>query len=173
MTRSVSATISAAVAEDVTQPVYLIFMGWDQASPDIDRYVATWNEAISWNSLSWQASGVEVGRLDANGGDIRLPNGDDDPWLGLVSTQGQLGKSISIYEYHADFTASPVAYDATLLFTGVMDACTITDREIRISFVESLTHKHFPVSQINPTDYPYLLQPGQRLYWGPDIVLVK
>ena len=173
MTRTVSSTTSTAVGLNPTRPIYLIFMGWDQASPDINRYVATYNNPISWNSITWQASGIEVRRLTASGGSLKLPNGDNDPWLNLISTQGQRGKDISVYEYHTDHSVSPEVSDATLLFTGVMDGCEIRAGEIRIDFLEALTNKYFPVSSIDPSVYSYLLQPGQRMYWGPDIVLVK
>lgn len=173
MTRTVSATTTTATGADVTQPIYLIYMAWDAVSPDVDRYVATWNQAITWNSINWQASGIVVGQLNANGGQISLPNGDNDPWKNLVSTQDQRRRAISIYEHHTDFSVSPNVDDATLLFTGEMNGCVIKDRGIQIDLIESRKHKHFPVGSINSEEYPHLLQPGQRLYSGPDVVLVK
>lgn len=173
MTRTVSATISAAIAEDVTQPIYLIRMGWDLASPDVNRRIATWDTAISWNSETWEGSGADISRLGPGGGTLRLPNGDADPWLNLVTTQYPKGRTIDIYEYHTDFTASPIASDATLLLSGVMEDCEISQRGITINFIESLLNKAFPVSSINPTVYTHLLTAGTRIYWGPDIVLVE
>lgn len=172
MTRTVSATITSAVGNDVTTPTYLIHLVWDATSPLVNSYIATWDTAITWNGISWQASGADVTRLSASGGQLRLPNGDADSWLTLVTNQNPKGKTINIYEHHTDATASPQA-DATLLFSGVMDSCMVTDEDITIDFIENLTNKSFPVSSIDPTTYPYLLAPGSRMYWGPDIVLVQ
>lgn len=173
MTRSISATMTAAVAEPVTQPIYLVDMGWVAPSPDVNRRIATWSADISWNSQVWQASGATVSKLDTSGGRLTLPNGNDDPWLALVMTQFPRGRSIDIYEHHTDFTASPVTADATLIFSGVMDGAAIDEKSIEIDFIEGLANKVFPVSTIDAATYTHLIQSGQRLYWGPDIVLVK
>ena len=58
MTRSVSATITAAVSQNPTRPVYLIEMGWDVASPDVNRYIATYDASITWNGITWVSSGA-------------------------------------------------------------------------------------------------------------------
>lgn len=173
MTRTVSSTISAAVAEETTQPVYLIYMAWDVASPDASRYIATWDVSISWNSITWAASGADVRRLSAAGGTITLPNGDADPWLALVGSQNPKGRAIEVYEYHTDFTASPNASDATLIFAGQMEDSSITADKITINFVEGLLNKSFPHTSIDPAVYTHLLAAGTRIYWGPDVVLVE
>lgn len=172
MTRTVSATITSAVGKDVTQPVYLIHMVWDSTSPQVDSYIATWDVAITWNGINWQGSGAEVRRLSAGGGQLKLPNGDTDTWLTLINAQNPQGKAITVYEHHTDATASPQA-DATLVFSGQMDACTITDDIILIDFIEGLTNKRFPVTSIQPDVYTKLLASGSRLFWEYDIVLVK
>ena len=172
MTRTVSATISTAVGEKTTRPVYLIYMAWDIASPDVNRYVATYDQSITWNSLTWQSSGIEVTRLTPAGGTLRLPNGDADPWLGLIVSDDPLERAIEIYEYQTDFTVSPHASDATLLFSGQMDASTIAPDGITIDFIEGLTTKVFPATSIDPLVYTHLLASGTRVYWGPDIVLI-
>jgi hypothetical protein len=173
MTRTVSATISAAVAENTTQPIYLIRMGWTAASPDINRRIATWGADLSWNSETWEASGADVKRLNAGGGTLTLPNGDNDPWLALVTAQIPKGRTIDVYEYHTDFTASPITSDATILLSGVMEDCEITQEVITISFIEGLLNKSFPISSIDPTVYTNLISAGNRIYWGPDIVLAE
>ena len=172
MTRSVPAVVSAAVAQDATRPIYLIRMGWTLASPDVTRRIATWPANISWNSETWTASGAEVRSLTAQGGSLRLPNGDDDPWLNLVSTDVARGKTISIYEYHTS-TGSPAGSDATILFSGLMDAVDVTPSDITISFIENLQNKRFPPTSITTAVYTELLAAGQRLYWGPDVVMVE
>jgi hypothetical protein len=172
MTRTVSAVVSAAVAQDATQPIYLIRMGWALSSPDVNRRIATWAADITWNSETWSASGADVRSLSPAGGTLLLPNGDTDPWLGLVSTEVARGRTIDIYEYHTS-TASPAGSDATQLFSGLMDAVDITPVDIVISFIDNLLNKRFPPTSITPSVYTELLSAGQRLYWGPDVVMIE
>lgn len=172
MTRTVSTTITSAVAKTVTQPVYLIYMAWDVASPDVNRYICTWDAAITWNAITWAASGARVTGLNLNGGTLELPNGDDDPWLNLVNTQTARGRAVQVYEHHTDTTASPQT-DASLVFNGLMDAVAISARGITITLIEALRNKSFPHTTIDPSVYTHLLTDGDRLYWGPDVVRVQ
>jgi len=172
MTRTVSGIISTAITQDVTTPVYLIRMGWTIQSPDITRRIATWDTQISWNSELWEASGAKIDRMDANGGTLKLPNGDTDPWLDLVMTQVARGRLIQIYEYQTS-TGSPSGSDAVELFSGIMDAATIDRKGIQITFIASLLNKTFPHTSINTADYPWLLSEGDRIYWGPDVIRVQ
>ena len=172
MSRSVSAVTSVALAQDTTRPIYLIRMGWTAASPDVTRRIATWDTDLSWNSETWTASGAEVSSLSPGGGTLQLPNGDADPWLSLVTTQIPRGRAIDIYEYHTSW-GSPSGSDAEHIFSGLMDDCEITPSKITIGFIDGLLNKVFPVTSIDPTVYTHLLATGQRLYWGPDIVMVE
>jgi hypothetical protein len=148
-------------------------MGWDVTSPDIyDRLIATSDQDISWNAELWVASGAEVRGLNANGGDLILPNGDADPWLALVIAQMPRGRAIDIYEHHTS-TGSPAGSDAVHIFAGIMDEANIDGMKIAIRLIEGLLNKRFPVAVVNSTDFPYLLTGGDRLYWGPDVVLIE
>lgn len=173
MTRSISSTSQAATSQHHTRPIYLIYMGWDVASP-LPTYlrIATWDTAIPWDSESWVASGAEIQGISANGGRLELPMGDDDPWLGLVQTQRARGRAITVYEYHTDFTVSPHASDAVQVFSGVMDGAEISPDKIRISLIESATNKVFPPTSLGPPTYNHLPPKGLRVFWGPDIVTV-
>jgi len=173
MTRTLSATSTAAIALDHTRPIYLIYMAWDTASP-LPTYlrVATWGASISWNSQTWIASGAEIAGIGANGGRLQLPMGDDDPWLGLVQTQSAVDRAITVYEYHTNFGVSPIASDAVQIFSGVMDGVDIDAGKITISLIESATNKSFPSTSIGPPTYNWLLPKGTRLFWGPDVVTV-
>lgn len=165
MTRSVSSTTEAAVTVEDTRPIHLIRMAWGT-----ELRAATYARNISWNSETWSASGAEVQGVDASGGILFLPNGEDDPWLNLVHTDIARGREIEIYEYHTDKSASPIASDAELIFFGVMDEVSITEKGIRIALIEGATNKVFPPTSIDVPDYNWLLPVGSRLFWGPDIV---
>lgn len=172
MTRTVPPKVAAAIAQDVTKPRYLIRMGWDIQSPDVERRIATWDQNISWNSETWTASGAEVRGLTVNGGELILPNGTTDPWVTLVMDQIPRGRSIDIYEYHTS-TASPSGSDAVHIFSGYMDEAVVDLTRISIRLIEGLLNKRFPPTSVNSTDFPYLLIGGDRLYWGPDVVLIE
>lgn len=167
MTRTVSTTTQNATAEDVTQPIYLIRMAWDT-----ERRAATWAVDVPWDSEIWSASGAECDGVDANGGVLILPIGEDDPWLNLVQTEVPRGREITVYEHQTDRTVSPETSDAVEIFSGVMDETVMTHRGIRISLIEGQTNKVFPPSAINPPIYNWLPSVGTRLIWGHDSVTV-
>ena len=172
MSRTLSATITTAVAQPTTKPVYLVDMGWDVSSPDINRYACTSDANISWNSITWVASGIEINGLDQNGCNMTMPRGDADPWQALVVAQVPRGRAISIYEYQTDMTVSPHTSDAVLLFTGLMDSTSI-GRDIRIQVITGVTRKGWPKTTIGPPTYNYLLATGERLQWNYDVVIAN
>jgi hypothetical protein len=171
LTRDVSAPFATAVVLTVTRPIYLVHMIWGGSPADVVR-VATWDTNISWNSLTWLASGVEVENMSLSGGVMILPNGDDDPWRDRVMEDGTRDRTIEVFEYHTDFSASPRVSDAELIFSGIMDESVISHREIRVSLIEGRSNKGFPQTSIGPPDYNHLLPIGARLMWGPDIATV-
>ena len=166
MTRAASVTTTGAVAQDVTRPIYLIYMAWDTPV----RY-ATWASNIPWDSQTWLAGpGLELSKLSANGGTLKMPMGETEPWLALVRSEIARDRAISVYEYHTDFSASPVASDAELIFSGVMDGVQITHSGIQVSLIESRTNKAFPPGSIDPPTYNYLLPIGSRIFWRNDVI---
>ena len=167
MTRTVSATISTAVAEETTRPIYLLRMAWDT-----EVRAATWGANLSWNSETWVASGIRITSLDTNGGTMDMPMGDTDPWFALAMDEIPRGRAISIYEYHTNFTVSPNASDAVLVFTGVMDEFTASD-SIRVRLIESATNKVFPFTSIDRPTYTHFLPSGTRLTLGTDTIVVQ
>ena len=167
MTRTVSATISIAVAQETTRPIYLIRMGW--ATPVL---VATWDQTITWNAETWVASGLTVSNLSGSGGTLDMPNGDTDPWLALVMGEIPRNRTIQIYEHHTNYTVSPAVSDAVEIFAGYMDETTIGN-SIRMNLIESATKKGFPPTSIDRPTYTYLLPSGLRIQWGNDVVTVQ
>ena len=123
MSRTISATTTAAVNKDLTTPVYLVRMGFAA-----EVTAACWGVNITWNAETWIDSGIEVSGLSATGANLRMPTGTADPWLALVLNEGTRGKTISIYEHVTDTDSSPQT-DATLLFTGVMDEAVIKEAD--------------------------------------------
>ena len=167
MTRTVSAVYAAAVAQDTTTPVYLIRMAWAT-----EQRICTWDSNIIFNAETWTASGASVDGLSADGGTLKLPNGDADPWMALVDTESPLDRAISVYEHHTS-TASPAGSDAELLFSGRMDGARITKDGIQIEMIKGRNNSGFPPTSIGPPIYNYLLTAGTRLFWGPDVITVN
>ena len=167
MTRTVSATISTAVAQETTRPIYLIRMAWAS-----EVRSATWAANISWNAETWTASGIKITALDTNGGTMEMPCGDADPWLSLVLGELPRNRAISIYEHHTNYTVSPNVSDAVLVFTGVMDEFTASN-VIRVRLIESATNKSFPFVSIDRPTFTYLLPAGTKLAWGIDTITVN
>jgi len=166
MSRSVSSTISSAVAKEATAPVYLLAMGFASTVR-----VATWDSAISWDGQTWSASGARISNLSSNGCRLILPTGESDPWLALVLGEGTRDVSISIYEHHTDATASPTT-DAVLVFSGTMDEATITDN-ITIKVIESSRQKTFPPDSVDQPTFTHLLTSGDVITWGNNVTTVR
>ena len=166
MTRTLTTTQSAAIKKNATTPVYLLEMGFSSTVR-----AATWDTAITWDTRTWIASGIEVANLGDKSARVKFPNGEADPWLALVLNEGVRGRSISIYEPHTDTTSSPQT-GAVLLFTGIMDELTIT-KDISLTIIESSQAKTFPPTSIDRPTYNYLLTTGTVLVWGPDKIVVN
>jgi len=167
MTRTVSATVSTAVAQETTRPIYLIRMDWDT-----EVRAATWGANLSWNAETWIASGIRITSLDMNGGVMEMPMGDADPWFALCMDELPRGRAISIYEHHTNYTVSPNLSDAVLVFTGVMDEFT-ANNVIRVRLIESATNKTFPFTSIDRPTYTYLLPSGTRITTGTDVIIAN
>lgn len=167
MSRALSATITAAIAQTDTKPIYLVQIGWSTV-----RRLATWDANISWNAQTWVASGIEVSDIDADGGTLRFPIDDNENFLTLIDTEGQNGITVSVWEYQTDFTASPIASDAVLIFSGVMDDATI-GKDIRVGLIEDKKYKAFPPKSITQDVFTHLLPIGTVLIWRDTVITVE
>jgi hypothetical protein len=174
MTRDTSSDTQTAVAQKVTTPPLLIFMDW--ASP---LRVATWDSDITWNAQTWIASGVRGENINSTGGQLILPNDTDfsvspqvNFWLDRIA-EDPLDLAVQVYQYNINKTVSPWISDAEEIFNGIMDRSEVTLRGIRIRLVESRQAKAFPPTSIEPPVYNWLLDIGDRLHWGTDIITVN
>ena len=166
MSRTLSSTISSAITATATRPIYLVEMGFDTVTR-----VATWDSLISWGGYSWSASGVSVKGLNSSGTRLMLPNGADDPWLSLVLNQGTRDRTISIWEHHRDESSSPQE-DAVLVFTGIMDEASITDK-IMVSVLDTSRAKTFPVDSVDQPKFTHLMTSGDTIVWGNKTITVS
>ena len=170
MGRTVSSTISTAVAQPDTTPIYLVQMDWA-----VTRRICTWDADISWNSQTWLSSGATVVNLDSEGGTLKLPIDDTIspvlPWLDLVTSEGQLGIVVEIWEHHTDRTVSPWTSDAVSIFKGEMDEAAI-GKDISIKLIEDKQRKAFPPTSVDQSVYTHLLTSGTVIIWRDTVITV-
>ena len=170
MARTLSSTLTSAIGNTVTRPVYLIKFNFG-----IDNYVACWATDITANpdnespAPTWVGSGIEVTNIDRQRASIRLPI--VDAWLALALTNSVRGGSVRIYQYYYDATVSPAA-DSVLLFDGIMDGATFGD-DIRIACIELREVKRFPPARIDFPTFTFLPISGTKITWGNDTILVN
>ena len=166
MSRESNTTVTSAVSKDHTAPKYLIQMGWST-----ETRIATWESNITWAGETWTGSGARIRGLKTTGGTLILPNDDDDGWAALVLSEGQQGRTISIYEHHTDISVSPQS-DALLIFSGEMDQATI-GREVMITFIASSRVMRFPHTKVNTSVYTHLLRKGQVIESGSSTLVIE
>jgi hypothetical protein len=174
MTRSTSSDTQTAVAQNVTTPPLLIYMEWSST-----LRIATWDTDITWNSQTWTKSGARGENINTAGGTLIVPNDTDfsvsphvNFWLDRIA-EDPLDRAIQIYQYNINKTVSPWVGAAEEIFNGIMDRAEVRVNGIRISLIESRQVKKFPPSSIEPPTYNWLLDVGDRLFWGDDIVTVN
>jgi len=164
MARTLSTTISSAITQSATKPVYLARIGFS-----VEIYVATWDTAIAWGGKTWIASGMGISRLTSSGAILTFPS--TDTWLSLVLNEGTRQRDIFIYEYQQDTSASPQA-DAVLIFQAEMDEVTI-GTDIRINVIEASRARVFPPGVVDQPVFRHLLPAGSRIQWAGDTIVVN
>ena len=132
---------------------------------------ATWDTDITWSAEVWSASGIKVSNLSPVACTLEFPTGEDDPWLALVMADGVRGREVKIYQHYTDETASPQA-DAVLMFTGIMDEATITDK-IRVSVLEKSRTISFPPESVEQPKFNYLLKSGTVIPFNGKTIVVR
>jgi hypothetical protein len=171
MSRTLPGQGSATVAKVATRPAYLLRLALENGSPAVDMLAATWDSTITWNSETWIASGIEVKNLTRSACTIEFPLGENEPWLAPINVGGTRGRSIQIYQHYTDTTASPQAW-AVLMFTGVMDMATITDK-ITVTAQEKSRATSFPPESVDQPKFTHFLTSGSVIVWGGGTITVR
>ena len=159
------ATSSAADAA-VTQPLYLIEIGFTPA-----LRLSTRGD-VTWNSLSWSGGeAIDVSSLDADGsgrqsGTVQIGNLDD--YVGtLVLGQGVADRPVKVWK--ADGVALDVA-DPVLVFDGVAQGADVDTSRVSLSLAGSGTRSAYaPRRVIGPAaGFNFLLPAGTKIRIGAD-----
>ena len=168
MTRTISATLTSAIAKTSTHPRYLVSLAFSSGTV----YAATAAANITWNGTTWVASGLEVSDVSPQSVRLEFPNGTADPWLSLILNDGQRGVVCEVYDWHEDTTASPTT-DAVKVFSGILDEADIDDRRIRVSVIAAQEKKQFPPTDIDQPTFTYIPASGTVITWGNDKITVN
>ncbi|PUB82372.1 MAG: hypothetical protein DBP02_15070 [gamma proteobacterium symbiont of Ctena orbiculata] len=168
--RNLSATVSTAVAQDSTTPVYLVELGY---APAIR--LSTVGD-VSWNGQNWIDSGVEVRsiRQTKGGGQtasLRLLN-HDNAYGALVLGNGIRDIPVDIYQLYG---SDPYAVDdAEHLFSGVISGVPSIDDYVTMTLVSDgvLTARtpRVQLSSFLGEDMPI---PGTRILWNGDSLVLE
>ena len=157
------ATLSAA-AGTVTQPLYLIEIGFAPALRLSTRGDVTWN-ALAWSG----GEAIAVGSLDADGsgrqsGTIQIGNLDD--YVGtLVLAQGVADRPVKVWK--ADGAALDVA-DPVLVFDGVVTSADVDTSRVSLSLAGSGTRSAFAPRRVigAASGFNFLLPAGTKIKIG-------
>lgn len=127
MTRALSSPTAIAVAKLITEPGYLIQLGFSFV------YRFSSRGDITWNSLSWVENNVQVGAMQ------ELPNGNVALTVNIGNTDRTFGaaclteapqeKPVSIWAFYG--TALAVG-DPVQIFGGVIESCDISEATVAL-----------------------------------------
>ena len=157
------ATINAT-ALAVTQPLYLIEIGFAPALRLSTRGDVTWN-ALAWSG----GEAIAVGSLDADGsgrqsGTVQVGNLDD--YMGtLVLAQGVADRPVKIWK--ADGAALDVA-DPALVFDGVVTSADVDTSRVSLSLAGSGTRSAFAPRRVigAAAGFNFLMPAGSKIKIG-------
>lgn len=164
--RALTDATLAAAAVAVTQPLYLIEIGFTPALRLSTRGDVTWN-ALAWSG----GEAIAVSSLDADGsgrqsGTIQIGNLDD--YVGtLVLAQGVADRPVKIWK--ADGAALDVD-DPVLVFDGVAQGADVDASRVSLSLAGSGARSAYaPRRVIGPAaGFNFLLPAGTKIRIGAD-----
>lgn len=159
MSRGLDASTTTALGAAVTQPYYLVSMGFSTPV-----YLSS-RGAISWDTHSWVDASFEI-QLDSEP-TIRIFN--EATTLGVtVLSEGTSGRAIQIYYGDKDDSAHPNPY---MLFDGEMGEASINETvSIRCKRLKPLkTPRHYAA----PPVCNFIPPPGTRFETPKQVIILE
>lgn len=151
MPRTVHATITTAIGRPVTEPGYLVHLGFPTAIRHSTR------DTLSWNSYTWTGGrGTSVTRVSASAATIELQNADLSA-SSLVLNNALADIPCTIYQLYEG--------EATLVFTGFLDSATVGNR-VTLNAKAFATARRVPNKYITHPTFNWLIAPGTKLTWA-------
>jgi hypothetical protein len=158
MPRTLSGTIESEVALPITQPGYLVFLGF---TPEL-RYAT--RETIVYNGYTWSAGfGVGVSSVTDDAAVITLRNHDNSA-SALVLNHTLANVLCEVYMEYGD--------DAVLLFSGTLDSAQVGTR-VTLKARGMVTSKKAPNAYIAYPIFNHLFPAGTKIQWGLDTLVLE
>ncbi len=156
MPRTLSGTISTAIALPVTEPGYLVYLGFDTPIRHSTRATLTWG-GYTWTG----ALGTRVVSVSESDATIELANSDMSA-SAIVLNVTLADKACAIYKLYNG--------DAVLLFQGFIDACPSIGDRVRLTAKALATARKVPNKYIAYPLFKWLTPPGTAVKWGNQAV---
>jgi len=160
---TISSPTLTALAQSLTLPGYLFYIGWATPIRLCSRSDLNWNGNV-YISYSAEMTGIEWRGSAEQTGTLRLSNfGNAYSEKALNEGVADVSIKIWIYDGAATATADPVP-----VFDGVGDSCEITPDAITIKCISKRTRSLFaPRSYINQDSGFSIVPPeGKVIQWG-------
>lgn len=163
MTRPTSSATDTEVVKAVTQPFYLVHLGFNVPV----RYSSM--AQVTYASLLWQAASVRLSMPGSGSWSVEIFN--DGYLLGqTVLTQGTAGRTAKVYQLHG---AGPWAEsDGELLLDGEMGEATIEGAVVRIALKRRAPQKT-PRLYIGPPVFRHVPPAGTQIRTASGITILE
>lgn len=152
-------TIAAAIALTVTEPGYLVYLGFDTPLRHSTR------ETLTWDSETWTgALGTRVASVNEQSATVELRNTDLSASAIVLNTT-LADKACQIYQLYDG--------DAVLLFDGFIDACPEIGNRVVLTATALASARRVPNKYIAYPVFRWLTPPGTQIKWGAQTVTLS
>ena len=155
MPRTLSGTITTAIALPVTSPGYLVYLGFDSPIRHSTR------DTLTYGGYSWTGMlGTSVPSVSEQAATMELQNSDLAA-SALVLNTTLADKACQVYKLYNG--------DAVLLFDGFLDAAEIGER-VKLTAKALTSARRVPRQYITYPTFKWLTPPGTAVKWGSQAV---
>ena len=160
---TISSPTTTALAQSLTLPSYLFYIGWVAPIRLCSRSDLDWKGNV-YISYSATASGIEWRGSAESSGTLRLSNFGTN-YSSTALDEGVADVPIKMWIYDGAATATD---DPVLVFDGVGDSCEITSDAVTIRCTSKRARSLFaPRSYINQDSGFSIVPPeGKKITWG-------
>ncbi|MDD5385345.1 MAG: hypothetical protein PHG89_10760 [Gallionella sp.] len=171
MSRTLTTATSAATAQTVTTPAFLVEIDFSTVIRLSTRNDQTWN-SLTWtggrigkiSGLQWDGKGQQTGTIEIINSDLA--------YSALVLNEGVADRPVKIWKFYGD---NPALLDPVAVFDGVADEADIGPDAVRITLVSSKTSALYaPRRFIGPAiGFNHLRPAGSRDTWGGQTYILE
>lgn len=165
MAKTLTATLTTATAQTVTQPGYLVELAFA-----VPLRLSTRGDQ-AWNGLPWTGGRLGKVRATDGGGTVEIINTDLAAGA-LALNEGVADMPIRVWAFHTD---NPDLADVVPVFDGVGDGVEIGDNIIRIKLAaDGRRTSYSPRRFVNAAaGFNHLLPAGSRISWGGEVFVLE